>query len=45
MIICIRKSDDTMVFHPKGDTTIEAGDVMVVVGAAKNIQQLEREFT
>jgi len=42
MIILIRKPDDTMVFHPKGDTTIEAEDTMVVVGSAKNIQRIER---
>jgi voltage-gated potassium channel len=42
LIIVIRKPDDTMVFNPKGDTVIEAHDVMVVVGAAKNIQQIER---
>ncbi len=42
MIMVIRKPDDTMTFNPKADTVIEAGDVMVVVGAAKNIKQLER---
>jgi voltage-gated potassium channel len=43
IIIVIRKSDDQMVFNPKADTVIEAGDVMVVVGSAKNIKQFERE--
>ena len=38
----IRKPDDTMTFNPKAGTVIEAGDVMVVVGAAKSIKQLER---
>ncbi len=42
MIMVIRKPDDTMTFNPKADTVIEAGDVMVVVGAAKSIKQLER---
>ena len=42
MIIVIRKPDDTMTFNPKADTMIEADDVMVVVGTAKNIKQLER---
>lgn len=44
MIIVVRKPDDTMTFNPKADTVIEAGDVMVVVGTAKNIKQLERVF-
>lgn len=43
IIIVIRKSDDQMVFNPKADTVIEAGDVMVVVGSARNIKQFERE--
>jgi voltage-gated potassium channel len=43
IIIVIRKSDDQMVFNPKADTIIEAGDVMVVVGSARNIKQFERE--
>ena len=42
MIIVIRKPDDTMLFNPKADTTIEAGDVMVVVGRAQSIKRLER---
>ena len=41
MIIAIRKQDDAMTFNPKADTPIEAGDVMVVVGSAKSINQLE----
>jgi len=42
MIMVIRKPDDAMTFNPKADTVIEAGDVMVVVGSAKNIKRLER---
>ncbi len=42
IIIVIRKQDDQMVFNPKADTIIEEGDVMVVVGSAKNIKLLER---
>jgi voltage-gated potassium channel len=41
MIMVIRKPDDAMTFNPKADTVIEAGDVMVVVGSAKNIKRLE----
>jgi voltage-gated potassium channel len=42
MIMVIRKPNDAMTFNPKADTVIETGDVMVVVGAAKNIKRLER---
>lgn len=42
IIIVIRKTNDTMVFNPKADSVIEAGDVMVVVGQAHHIKQLER---
>jgi voltage-gated potassium channel len=42
MIMVIRKPDETMTFNPKADTVIEPGDVMVVVGAAKNIKRLEK---
>ena len=44
MIIVIRKADESMTFNPKADTVIEAGDVMVVVGRAKSIKQLEKVF-
>jgi voltage-gated potassium channel len=42
MIIVIRKPGDDMVFNPKADTVIAAGDTMVVVGSARNIKRLER---
>ena len=42
IIICVRKPDDRMLFNPKADTIIEAGDVMVVVGCARNLKALER---
>jgi voltage-gated potassium channel len=45
MIIVIQKVDNSMVFNPKASTTIEAGDVMVVVGSAKNIKRLEISST
>jgi voltage-gated potassium channel len=41
-IIVIRKPNDQMVFNPKAETVIEAEDVMVVVGGARDIKQLER---
>lgn len=45
MIIVIRKPDDSMVFNPKADTIIEAHDIMVVVGSAKNLKQVERQLS
>jgi voltage-gated potassium channel len=42
MIIVIRKPGDDMVFNPKADTVIAAGDTMVVVGSARDIKRLER---
>jgi voltage-gated potassium channel len=41
-VLTIRKADDTMVLNPKVDTLIEAGDTIVVVGRAVNIDQLAR---
>jgi Trk K+ transport system NAD-binding subunit len=41
MIIVIQKPDGSMVFNPKASTMVEAGCVMVVVGSAKSIKQLE----
>lgn len=45
IIIAIRKPDDRMVFNPKADTVFEAGDVIVVVGCARSLKQLERMQT
>ena len=42
IIIVIRKPGDNMVFNPKADTVIEAGDTMVVVGSARDIKRFER---
>jgi len=42
MIIVMCKPGNQMVFNPKADTVIEAGDILVVVGSARNIKQLER---
>ena len=45
IIIAIRKPDDRMVFNPKADTVFEADDVIVVVGCARSLKQLERMQT
>jgi voltage-gated potassium channel len=41
MIIAIRKKDNTMLFNPKADTTIQAGDTLVIAGSGRNLKQLE----
>ena len=41
IIIVIRKPDDQMVFNPTANTIIEAEDVMVVVGSARDIRRFE----
>ena len=41
-VLTIRKTDESMVLNPKVDTLIEAGDTVVVVGRAVNIDQLAR---
>jgi voltage-gated potassium channel len=45
IIIAIRKPDDRMVFNPRADTVFEADDVIVVVGCARSLKQLERMQT
>ncbi len=42
IIVVISKADGSMLFNPKADTIIEAGDTMVVVGSLRSIKQLER---
>ena len=41
ILIVIRKPDDTMLFNPKADTIIDAGDIMVVVGSAKSLIEIK----
>ena len=42
MVRVIRKPGDSMIFNAKADITIDVDDIMVVVGATKDIKQLER---
>ena len=44
MIIAIQKPDGSMVFNPNANTIIEDGSVMVVVGSAKSINQMEQSL-
>ncbi len=42
IILSIRKSDGNMLFNPKADTLLEIGDTLVVMGKARNLNQLQR---
>ncbi len=42
IIITISKADGTMLFNPGALTTFDVGDIVVVVGKAKNLMRLER---
>ena len=42
MIISIKKEDGRMVFNPEAGTLLEGKDVLVVVGRAANIKNLEK---
>ena len=41
IILAIRKDQDQMAFNPTADTTFKPGDIVVAMGSAKNIGQLE----
>jgi voltage-gated potassium channel len=40
VIVAIRRQSGQMVFHPSGDTTIEEGDLLIVIGRAEAMSQL-----
>lgn len=42
VVVSIRRSDGTTLFNPRGNTTIEAGDLLIVIGHAESIAQLNR---
>lgn len=41
IIIAIKKSDDSMIFNPSFETTIEVGDTVIAVGEKENLQKFE----
>jgi voltage-gated potassium channel len=43
-LVAVRKNDGTLEFRPGKDTLLEAGDVIVGIGAANEITKLERMF-
>lgn len=42
VVIAMRTNDGEIVFNPKGDTTIESGSVLVVVGRREHLDALEK---
>jgi voltage-gated potassium channel len=44
IVIAIKRADGGMIFNPKDDTRINAGDRLVLMGQAVNLRQLERRL-
>jgi len=42
IVLAIRKSDGRMLFNPPAEAEIEAGDFLIVMGEAANLQRLEQ---
>jgi len=42
IIVAIKKSSGEMVFNPPGDATIQAGDILIVLGHRQQLDQLEK---
>jgi voltage-gated potassium channel len=40
IVIAIRRKDGELYFHPTGETSIEEGDLLIVVGKADSVQKL-----
>lgn len=40
IVIAIRRKSGELAFHPNGDSTIEEGDLLIVVGKAESVQKL-----
>ncbi len=44
IVIAIKKPSDEMLFNPAGDTRIEAGDRLVLMGQTANLREVERRL-
>jgi voltage-gated potassium channel len=42
VVLTMRRTDGEMVFNPKGDTVIEAGSIVVVVGLREQLEELDQ---
>lgn len=40
IVVAIRRNDGELAFQPKGDTLIEDGDLLIVIGKAESVQRL-----
>ena len=43
VIVAIRRRSGEMVFNPAGDARIEAGDLLIAIGRAENLAELNRQ--
>ncbi|MBP7416469.1 MAG: potassium channel protein [Pyrinomonadaceae bacterium] len=40
IVVAIRRKDGGLTFHPNGETLINGGDLLIVIGKAESVQQL-----
>lgn len=40
IVVAVRRQSGSLEFHPNGDTVIEEGDLLLVIGAADSVKQL-----
>ena len=40
IVVAIRRKDGELEFHPNGDTIINGGDLLIVIGKAESVQRL-----
>jgi len=40
IVVAIRRRDGELAFHPNGDTRIESGDLLIVIGKAESVKRL-----
>ena len=45
IVLALRGSDGRMIFNPPADTSIGAGDFLIVLGDEQNLNELERVLT
>ena len=43
VIVAIRRRKGDMIFNPSGDTTLEAGDLLIAIGRAEALLELDRQ--
>ena len=45
IVLALRRPDGQMLFNPPPETTIMAGDYLIVLGEQQNLERLERMIT